>query len=164
MLFRSEQMSLLGPARTRREDEPSSGPVSFREIADLPLILPSVGHGLRDLVEERALSEDIHLETIVELDTYSQIKLLVERGLGYSILPKAALRTEVEQGRLRTWPAGDPVLSRDLFLVHSNDRPLRNAVQVIGNLAEATLCRLVSDGVWPADLVSSTRASVQRSR
>lgn len=148
----SEKLSLLGSNRAGETDAPPWGPISFPAITGLPLILPSPGHGLRDLIEERALAEGVHLKTIIDIDTYSQIKLLVEQGLGYSILPKAALRTEVEQGRLRTWPAGDPVLSRDLFLVHPCDRPLPNAVRAIEDLAKIILRKLVAEEVWPADL------------
>lgn len=148
----SENLSLLGSTRASEADAPPWGPVSLQAITDLPLILPSLGHGLRDLIEERALAEGAHLKTIIDIDTYSQIKLLVEQGLGYSILPTAALHREVEQGLLRTWPAGDPVLSRDLFLVHPCDRPLPNAVHVIGDLARIILRKLVAEGIWPAEL------------
>ncbi|MFG1347401.1 LysR substrate-binding domain-containing protein [Xanthobacter autotrophicus DSM 431] len=149
----SEELCLLGPAEPMDRPHPPPGPVSFAAVADLTLILPSLGHGLRDLIEERALSENVHLNTVIDIDTYGQIKLLVEGGLGYSILPGAALRTEVEKGLLRTWPMGDPVLSRDLHLVRPSDRPMSNAVRAIEELAHATLVRLVREGAWPADLI-----------
>lgn len=150
----SEDLCLLGPAE-RQESDPPPGPVSFAAVSDLTLILPSLGHGLRDLIEERALSEKVHLSTVIDIDTYGQIKLLVEGGLGYSILPGAALRSEVDQGLLRTWPMGEPVLSRDLHLVRPADRPLSNAVRAIEELAHSTLVRLVREGAWPAHLLEN---------
>lgn len=155
----SEELCLLGPMEPMGRPHPPEGPVSFAAAADLTLILPSLGHGLRDLVEERALSEDVNLSTVIDIDTYGQIKLLVEGGLGYSILPGAALREETAKGALRTWPMGDPVLSRDLYLVRPADRPLTNAVRAIEELAYATLVRLVNDGVWPAHLVAEQPAA-----
>jgi len=149
----SEELCLLGPAEPMDGPHPPPGPVSFAAVSDLTLILPSLGHGLRDLIEERALSENVHLSTVIDIDSYGQIKLLVEGGLGYSILPGAALRAEVEKGLLRTWPMGEPVLSRDLHLVRPADRPLSSAVRVIEELAYTTLVRLVREGAWPADLV-----------
>lgn len=148
----SEELCLLGPAEPMEQPHPPPGPVSFAAVSGLTLILPSVGHGLRDLIEERALSEDAHLNTVIDIDTYGQIKLLVEGGLGYSILPDAAVQPELRDGRLRTWPMGEPVLSRDLHLVRPCDRPLSNAVRAIEDLAHTTLVRLVREGVWPATL------------
>lgn len=149
----SEELCLLGPTEPMDHPHPPPGPVSFAAVSDLTLILPSLGHGLRDLIEERALSESVHLNTVIDIDTYGQIKLLVEGGLGYSILPSAALQAEVSGGLLRTWPMGDPVLSRDLHLVRPCNRPLSNAVRAIEELAHATLVQLVRDGAWPARLV-----------
>lgn len=148
----SEDLCLLGPSSPLELHHPPPGPVSFAAVADLTLILPSLGHGLRDLIEERAVAEGVHLSTIIDIDTYGQIKLLVEGGIGYSILPNAAVRAEVEKGLLLTWPMGEPVLSRDLHLVRPCNRPLSNAVRAIEELAYTTLVRLVREGAWPADL------------
>lgn len=152
----SEDLRLLGPAEPMDKPHPPSGPVPFSALADLTLILPSHGHGLRDLIEERAQTEGARLRTVIDIDTYGQIKLLVQGGLGYSILPAAALRAEVHKGLLKSWPMGQPVLSRDLHLVRPNDRPLPSAVRAIEELAHATLVQLVRDGAWPATLATQT--------
>lgn len=155
----SEDLCLLGPADPMDQPHPPEGPVSLADAARLTLILPSLGHGLRDLIEERALSESAYLNTVIDIDTYGQIKLLVAGGLGYSILPGAAIRPEVEQGLLREWPMGTPVLSRDLFLVRPCSRPLSNAVQAIEKLAHAMLIRLVREGAWAARLAPEASAA-----
>lgn len=148
-----EDLCLLGPVAPMGAPHPPEGPVPFAQAAGLTLILPSPGHGLRDLIEERAAAEAVRLTTVIDLDTYGQIKLLVEGGLGYAILPAAAVQREVEEGRLKTWPMGVPVLTRDLHVVRPSDRPLSQAVRVIEELAHATLIGLVRDGVWRATLV-----------
>lgn len=153
----SEDLRLLGPAEPMDDRHPPDGPVPFAMLEQLTLILPSHGHGLRDLIEERALAEGVRLRTVIDIDTYGQIKLLVQGGLGYSILPAAALRTEVEDGLLKSWPMGIPVLSRDLHLVRPADRPLPSAVTAIENLAYLTLVRLVREGAWPAELAPESR-------
>lgn len=155
----SEELCLLGPAVPLGPPHPPPGPVSFAAVADLTLILPSPGHGLRDLIEERAASENVRLNTVIDIDTYGQIKLLVAGGLGYSILPGAAVKAEVENGQLRTWPMGEPVLSRDLHLVRPANRPLPNAVRAIEEIAHATLVRLVREGVWAAHLANDEAAA-----
>lgn len=156
----TEDLCLIGSATAPATDAPGQGPVPFATVAGLTLILPSPGHGLRDLIEERAISEGVRLSTVIDIDTYGQIKLLVEGGLGYAILPEAAVKREVSEGRLACWPVGVPVLTRDLYIVCPSDRPLSNAVRAIDTLAQATLIRLVRDGAWGARLVMPDEASV----
>ena len=67
----------------------------------------------------------------------------------------AALHAEVAKGLLKTWPLGEPVLSRNLYLVRPADRPMSNAVRAIEELAYATLVRLVREGVWSAELAQN---------
>ncbi|WP_274774491.1 LysR family transcriptional regulator [Aquabacter sp. P-9] len=150
----TEDLCLIGSALSPSPDAPQAGPVPFSQVAELTLILPSPGHGLRELIEERALSEGVRLSTVIDIDTYGQIKLLVEGGLGYAILPEAAVKREVSEGRLRAWPVGVPVLTRDLHIVCPSDRPLSNAVRAIDALAHATLVRLVQEGAWGARLIA----------
>lgn len=153
----SENLALIGPGNDAGDPaemtELLSGPVSFATVAKLTLILPGLGHGLRDLITERAEAEKTYLGTVIDIDTYGQIKLLVEGGLGYSILPVAAVQREVSEGRLRQWPIGEPVFSRDLHLARPCNRPLSNAERAIKELAIVTLTRLVCEGVWPATLI-----------
>lgn len=148
-----EDLCLLGPAAPLApEPRLSKAHVSLAAVGALPLILPSPGHGLRDLLDESAAAAGAELSTVTDLDTYGQIKLLVEAGVGYSILPVAAVRREVDEGRLRTWPIGTPALTRDLHLVHPADRPLGNAVRAVEQLALTILQQQVRDGTWPATL------------
>jgi len=148
----AEELCLIGPPGADLAGAPPPGPVPFEVIAELPLILPSAAHGLRDLVDERAAADGVAIATVVDVDAYAQIKLLVEGGLGYAILPVAAVRAEVTAGRLRSWPAGVPVLTRDLHIVRPRDAPMTNAVRAIEALARTTLVQLVHDGAWPAHL------------
>jgi LysR family nitrogen assimilation transcriptional regulator len=148
----AEELCLIGPPGPAAADAPPPGPVPFAAIGRLPLILPSAGHGLRDLVDERAAAEGVRIATVIDIDTYGQIKRLVERGLGYAILPVAAVKAEVDAGRLASWPAGVPVLTRDLHIVRPRNAPTTNAVRAVEALARATLVKLVRDGVWAARL------------
>jgi LysR family nitrogen assimilation transcriptional regulator len=77
--------------------------VALEEAAALPLVVPGPGHGLRDLIEEAAVAAGVAIDPAVEIDSYSQIKKLVLRGLGYGILPLMAVNREAAAGRFRTW-------------------------------------------------------------
>ncbi|WP_237477560.1 LysR family transcriptional regulator [Lichenibacterium dinghuense] len=126
---------------------PEGDALSFADLAALPLILPSPGHGLRDLLDAAATARGIRLATAIDIDAYGAIKQLVERRLGYSILPGHAGRREVEDGRLRAW-AVDPPLTRMVSLVQPTDRPPTQAVKAVEGLCRATLRDLVRSGEW----------------
>ena len=144
----SETLVLFGPTLPpggRRH--PEDGPVSFAELATLPLILPSPGHGLRDLIDGRAASLDVPLRTDIDIDAYGAIKTLVEQGLGYSILPVQAVQREIGEGRLRSW-AITPALARTVHLVIPTNRPISHAARAVEELCRVTLRDLVRSGAW----------------
>ncbi|WP_394689506.1 LysR substrate-binding domain-containing protein [Hoeflea sp.] len=145
----SEELCLLGPVAPMRGVKlPTDGPVSYKQVAELPLILPSVHHGLRELLEGLAGEKQVELNTIIDVDSYSNIKELVKEAMGYSVLPYNAISREVQDGRLKHWPIRKPELQRDVYLAHAADRPMPNAVTVIESLCREILLELVETGRW----------------
>jgi LysR family nitrogen assimilation transcriptional regulator len=126
---------------------PQGETLAFADLAGLPLILPSPGHGLRDLLDETAARQGLRLSTEIDIDAYGAIKQLVGRRLGYSILPAHAVRREVEDGQFRAWTV-EPPLTRTVSMVKPGDRPSTQAVEAIEGLCRATLRDLVRSGEW----------------
>jgi LysR family nitrogen assimilation transcriptional regulator len=148
----SEEICLFASTGMAGPSVPPCGAVRLSEVASLPLVLPGSGHGLRELVEDAALSVHVPISPAVEIDSYSQIKKLVERGLGYGILPRMAIQKETEAGIFRIWPFEQPEITRKVYLAYSTERPLLNAPRAIGQLAWDILRDLVRDKVWTATL------------
>lgn len=150
----SESLVLFGPSDGPTDPLPEPDQViPFQAITALPLILPSLGHGLRDLLAGVAAREGVRLTADIEIDSYPAIKTLVERRLGYSILPTQAVRQEAAQGRLRYWQF-DPPLMRAVHLAQPIDRPLSHAAKAIEQLCRATLRDLVRSGGWQGALMN----------
>ena len=126
---------------------PDGEAIAFGDLAALPLILPSPGHGLRDLLDAAAAARGVRLATAIDIDAYGAIKQLVGRRLGYSILPAHAVRREVGDGSLRAWTV-DPALTRVVSMVQPGDRPATQAVTAVEALCRATLRDLVRSGEW----------------
>jgi LysR family nitrogen assimilation transcriptional regulator len=145
-----EELAFFGPARDDdRPELPAPGePISFAEVARLPLILPGPSHGLRELLVRQALTVDRGLNTVVDIDSYRNIKELVSNGFGYSILPGNAIEKEVEAGELRRWPIANPAIRRSVHLAHSVERPMTNAVAAIQSLACEVVYELARTGRW----------------
>lgn len=141
----AEELVLLGPAADRSH----AGPMTLAAMAGCRLVLPSSGHGLRDLLDRAAQAAGLRLRPEIEIDAYGAIKAMVERGLGCSILPAHAVRREVQEGRLQV-SHFEPPLMRTIHLAMATDRPLSLAVRAVDGLCRAVLAALVRSGEWPA--------------
>ncbi len=144
----TETLVVFGPREPpsgRRHPEGET--LTFADLAALPLILPSPGHGLRDLLDEAAAAQNVRIATDIDIDAYGAIKELVGRRLGYSVLPAHAVRREAESGQLRTWTF-DPPLTRTVYMAQPADRPLTQAAEAIEGLCRTTLRDLVRSGTW----------------
>ena len=129
--------------------------VSLRECADLGLILPHRTHGLRETIERFASSQKVHLNIAIEMDSLTNIKALVARGSGYSILAHSGVVEEIERGALVIIPIREPVMRRTVFLVRNPSRPLTEATRQIEVLIKEIVAELVRKRHWLGQLVSS---------
>ena len=129
--------------------------VSLRECADLGLILPHRTHGLRETTERFASSQKVHLNVIIEMDSLTNIKALVARGSGYSILAHAAVVEEIQRATLVIIPIREPVMRRTVFLVRNPSRPLTEATREIEGLIKEIVTELVRKRLWLGQLCSS---------
>lgn len=145
----TEKLWLLGPVAAIGDlPRLPPGAVVYPEVAKLPLILPSVSHGLRELLEKEGADRHVPLNAVVEVDSYANIKGLVEAGLGYSILPFNSIAQEVQSGRLQAWQILLPELKRAIHLVKPTDRPLTRAILAIEALCREVLLDLAVNGKW----------------
>lgn len=127
---------------------PPGNPISRSLAFDVPLILPAENHSLRRLLADQALALGRNLTTVFDVDSYTNIKALVAQDLGFSILPRRAIETAVDQGQLMFWPVSDPPLLRTIHLSTRKDRPRTNAVAAVERLTETLLTTLVASGAW----------------
>lgn len=98
--------------------------VNLADLADEPWILPYRRHGVRALVEAACARAGFQLRVAVELSGLGPIKLLVQRGLGLSVLPPAVVENEVRLGQLHAIPIAQPALVREVGLARRrNEHP-----------------------------------------
>ena len=120
--------------------------IPYCDIATLPLLLPSRTHGLRRLLEEEATRQGIVFVNVIEADSYTSIKSMIEAGMGYAILPVNDFDRHAHRAGVRSWRIENPALTRSLYLVRSISRsPAVTAVErvckeMFFNLAEAGRC------------------------
>jgi LysR family nitrogen assimilation transcriptional regulator len=152
----TEELCLFGVSALTALKTPAGQAVTLTQAAGLDLILPGPGHGLRDQIDEAAAGINATVHAAVEIESYTQIKRLAERGLGYSILPRMAVRAQEKAGIFQTWPLEEPSLYRKVYLAYSTERPMTAAARAIGQLSWEILRGLVADERWTATLGDET--------
>jgi LysR family nitrogen assimilation transcriptional regulator len=148
----SEEICLFASAGLDGRLATDPGTIRFPDIAELPLIVPGPGHGLRELIDSNAAGSGFAIRPAIEIDSYNQIKKLVERGIGYGILPRMAIDREVSENRFVAWRFVEPPLTRKVHLAYSTERPLNAAPRAVAQLSWEILRRLVRDKIWTATL------------
>ena len=106
-----EDLAVVGP--------PGSGlgkrkQVELEWLVKQRLILPSISHGLRALLEKAVARKKLTLNAMIEADSYRAQIALMEEGLGYTLLPASAIRAELAAQRLEMAALVNPPVSREL--------------------------------------------------
>jgi LysR family nitrogen assimilation transcriptional regulator len=117
--------------------------IEFAALSELPLILPSRPHGLRELLERQARSENVELNVVTEIDALRQITTIVDRASAYTILPHAAVLAEVEQGRLVLINIIKPPTQRTAYIVRKKGRPVSRSSQAVEAMIGTIIGELV---------------------
>lgn len=89
-LAREELLLVAQNAEALARYTDADGTVPLRRLADIPLVLPGPEHGLRSLISEQSRQQAITLNVIVEIDALGEIRRLVSRGVGCTVMSSAA--------------------------------------------------------------------------
>lgn len=131
--------------------------VDLQALARLDLILPARPHGLRELVEKAARDNDVELRIGTEIDALTQIKALVRRGLGHTVLSHSAVYEELSRGDLVARRIINPSIERTVYLAEPSDRPMSHATRAVAELMARCAETLVRDQRWQAVSASDNR-------
>ena len=109
---------------------PGEAAVRPAQLAALPLILYESGGATRGLVDAWFRRASLALRPIMQLGSVEAIKILVESGLGATVLPAGALRAPAAGMAVRPlWPAATRSLALVLRRDKVRDRGLRVALE-----------------------------------
>ena len=104
------------------------------------------------VVDAAARKVKASLDVQHEADSFLVLKELVEFGLGYTVLPLSAVGREVDTGRLRYAPLGDPPVIRQLVLGAPGQEQSSRSVRTVVRLVREEIRDLVNRGLWLAQL------------
>ncbi|MQY24330.1 LysR family transcriptional regulator [Nocardia macrotermitis] len=146
----SEDLALVGGADSGLSP---TVPKNFRDLADLPFVFPSARPGVRDIIKNAALRQQIDIKFRFEVDSLQISKNLIETGVAYGILPLSAFADEMRAGRLTYAPIQDPAIIQHLGLAVRPELNLpREFVVQFGRLVGDETVALIENGSWSATL------------
>jgi DNA-binding transcriptional LysR family regulator len=118
----------------------SGGPVEFRRLKGLPLVLPRRPSQLRSVLEETARSKGFQLAAVVEADSLRVQKEIVaaNRSL-YALMGPFSIEEELQSGRLKAAKIVSPELKRFVSLAMPRQGHVTPAVRIVGNLIAKTV-------------------------
>ena len=125
--------------------------VRLADLAPVELVLPSKHHGLRTMIDRFTRSQGVQLTVATEMDALSQIKTMVSRGSGYTILAPAAAIDFVERGELIMAPIIEPRMTRPVYLVRNPAKPVTTASRELERITIDVIRDMVARGIWRAE-------------
>lgn len=140
----SEDLYLVGAVG----DQDPGKTVSFGTVCKRRLILPSRGFGLRDWVEDTAREKGFTIDVSFEIDSVATMRDLVEGGLGWTILPYAAVQQAVQSNRLFASQIVRPKVPRTLHFAYAASHMDNNASRAVRKVIDQVIAQSIdaSDG------------------
>lgn len=119
----SEELLLVEPRPPGLQEDPPPPPLALREVAALPLLIPSRPNAIRMHVEAQMAAIGCQPSIALEIDGVSAILDLVADGAGCAILSRNAVMRSVRPSAYATRPIKEPELRIGLSTSTSSLRP-----------------------------------------
>lgn len=136
-----------------REAERTSSPMTFEALASTPLILYDAQYGADDPMRrqllERSQRAGVTLRPVIEVESIEAAVGLARRGLGDTIVPRAAISKRGSRG-LHFASFDEPLYDTFAFIARS-DAPLSPAARALVELIERRLERVAESALYAAD-------------
>lgn len=116
---------------------------NFKDLASLPMLLPSGAHGLRHVIDRQAERCGIKLDVRLEGDSLNTLMDWVIEGLGVAVLPMGAIHTHHRRSdSVRLIPLVSPKLERHLILCTASNKHPSATVRALLKIVREEAVRL----------------------
>jgi len=125
------------------QEDPPPPPIEFKDVAKLPLVIPSRPNAIRMLVESEMAAVGMRPHIALEIDGVTAILDLVADGAGCAILSRNAVTRSINPSAFSTQSISSPQLSIELSCVISSQRPSTETQKSTLILIRETAIRLL---------------------
>jgi len=122
-LFLVERQACPEPRPRGAKPSARPKPIALRDVAQVPLIIPSRPNAIRMLVETEMAALMCRPQVVLEIDGVPAILDLVEDGAGSAILSRNAVATSGRPAAFVCRPITGPALKSRLAMAMSSQRP-----------------------------------------
>ncbi|WP_454724858.1 MULTISPECIES: LysR family transcriptional regulator [Cupriavidus] len=105
--------------------------ITLRELAGLPLVLPSAPNGLRSILDQHARQHGIALDVVLEVESLATMKQVVMGGHAMTILPLLGVDDEIRAGQLGALEIRKPEIPRTIAIGITRHHPLSRAARYV---------------------------------
>lgn len=123
-------------------EDPPPGPIALKDVAQLPLVIPSRPNAIRMHVESEMANIGSRLKIALEIDGVSAILDLVADGAGCAVLSRNAVASSIRPSAFSVRTITAPVLRTKVSIATSSLRPATLTQQTTLALIRQTLERL----------------------
>ena len=135
LLVQARPPGLLGD----QDPDPEPGPVTLKDVAQLPLVIPSRPNAIRMHVESEMANLGCRLKIALEIDGVSAILDLVADGAGSAVLSRNAVASSVRPSAFTVRTIVQPALRTKVSLATSAFRPVTLTQQATLELIRRTI-------------------------
>jgi LysR family nitrogen assimilation transcriptional regulator len=133
--------------RNNEEDPNQTTPVSLKEVAGYPLLLPARPYIGRILMEEAAARAGVKLNVIGEINTAGALREAAAAGLGATMLAWSGIAQYPNHERFVIRPV-TPSIKRRIWLYVSDVLPLSAAAKATVQLMPSLFAELAMANAW----------------
>jgi len=127
------------------------GSVTFREMFDLPIVMPGAPNVMRTVIEQFAARHDIAPNALA-CDSLPAIARMVRSERALAVMPHFAFSDEMERGEMLAVPIVDPTPSWRLSVVVSQRTMNPRGSEAVAKVMADVIAELVGAGTWLARL------------
>jgi LysR family nitrogen assimilation transcriptional regulator len=122
--------------------------IRIRDLGSIALILPSLPHSNRRLIERAAAQHGARLNIVAEVDSVRFTKALVKRGVGQTLQTHAGVAGDVAAGELAIRPIDQPPLMSTLCIGTPREAKSAWLTMETARLVRSVIGGLVERGEW----------------
>jgi len=121
--LQDEDLLLVQARPPGLQEDPGPGPIALKDVAPLPLVIPSRPNAIRMQVESEMANIGCRPTIALEIDGVSAILDLVADGAGSAVLSRNAVANSIRPSAFTVRAIHEPVLRTKVSLATSSLRP-----------------------------------------
>jgi LysR family nitrogen assimilation transcriptional regulator len=125
-----------------------TGPITLAEVVKQPLILPGLGSGIMQVLQDAISKQRMTMKTLGDIDTLDTVRRAVAAGLANSILPWSALYESDREPKLVHRRISDAEMVRSVALCSSEVVQRNPASNAVAATLKTMIRDMVEQGRW----------------